>query len=628
MISVRGNQIVEQLKANLFELTYIINKYKHKEVMNMLCDRTKKILGASHVAFYLYNKSQLEQQCTYYVTSDLNCFKEANTSTFTTYFHEAANITVVDGHHFLVQKVSNELNFLIKVHCQKSFFGFMFITFNKQHIVSSKTLEKVKVIVEQFLSTLYKNRRYNFVQKHNHLLFQLSSKLHSVNQTTEVIEKVYRMIQSIYPSFRSYFLMSQEFENTTLPIKLIEYSGGKNMSPEIKTFLNNEIEIEYNDEKIETNIYSPLSGNQGIYGVLQVIIPHKVNLVKEEKTFIKNFTNMIGRAIERTTLFQSSNQLVNDLQMINVASHELNVNLEQDEIIDTVKKHIFTSCQAEQIGVVFFSKGEKGKGKLFEIMVGSTDYFATDDARKFVRYLYDKLRVAPNPFLTGNFQCCECISIPYSSLMVIPLRVSDSIFGMIIALHKMPYYFSFDTYKFIQSFVQHASLAFTNSILKEKLRKTAITDYLTKLYSRNFLDKIITESMIKDGKGAFILFDVDDFKLINDTYGHYIGDKVLVQVANIIQMEIGAKEIAARWGGEEFAIYMPHYNLHQATEKANRIRKKVIHQTDPQVSLSCGVSIWTSSEEDSIEKLFIRTDKALYEAKSSGKNKVVQKNVS
>src|SRR5699024_3523359 len=242
------------------------------------------------------------------------------------------------------------------------------------------------------------------------------------------------------------------------PIKLIEYSGGKNMSPEIKTFLNNEIEVEYNDEKIETNIYSPLSGNQGIYGVLQVIIPHKVNLVKEEKTFIKNFTNMIVRAIERTTLYQSSNQLVNDLQMINVASHELNVNLEQDEIIDTVKKHIFTSCQAEQIGVVFFSKGEKGKGKLFEIMVGSTDYFATDDARKFVRYLYDKLRVAPNPFLTGNFQCCECISIPYSSLMVIPLRVSDSIFGMIIALHKMPYYFSFDTYKFIQSFVQHASL--------------------------------------------------------------------------------------------------------------------------------------------------------------------------
>src|SRR5699024_3476043 len=241
--------------------------------------------------------------------------------------------------------------------------------------------------------------------------------------------------------------------------------------------------------------------------------------------------------------------------------------------------------------------------------------------------LYDKLRVAPNPFLTGNFQC-ECISIPYSSLMVIPLRASDSIFRMIIALHKMPYYFSFDTYKFIQSFVQHASLAFTNSILKEKLRKTAITDYLTKLYSRNFLDKIITESMIKDGKGAFILFDVDDFKLINDTYGHYIGDKVLVQVANIIQMEIGVKEIAARWGGEEFAIYMPHYNLHQATEKANRIRKKVIHQTDPQVSLSCGVSIWTSSEEDSIEKLFIRTDKALYEAKSSGKNKVVQKNVS
>ena len=129
--------------------------------------------------------------------------------------------------------------------------------------------------------------------------------------------------------------------------------------------------------------------------------------------------------------------------------------------------------------------------------------------------------------------------------------------------------------------------------------------------------------MKKEKQGAFVLFDIDDFKLINDTYGHYVGDKVLIQVAKIIETEIKSGEIAARWGGEEFAIYLPHYSIQEATEKANIIREKVKKKTTPRVSLSCGVSIWTDYQEDTIEQLFIRTDKALYEAKTSGKDRVV-----
>ena len=128
-------------------------------------------------------------------------------------------------------------------------------------------------------------------------------------------------------------------------------------------------------------------------------------------------------------------------------------------------------------------------------------------------------------------------------------------------LQKEPYYFSFDNFKLLQSLIHHSSLAMANSILREELEKMVITDHLTQLRSRNYLDKQMGESMQEDEEGTFILIDIDNFKKVNDTYGHQIGDDILVQVANLIQSNIRESDIGARWGGEELAIYLPKVPL-------------------------------------------------------------------
>src|SRR5690606_23007528 len=123
--------------------------------------------------------------------------------------------------------------------------------------------------------------------------------------------------------------------------------------------------------------------------------------------------------------------------------------------------------------------------------------------------------------------------------------------------------------------------------------------------------------------------DIDNFKAINDTYGHQTGDDVLIQVANIIKSSIRDNDIAARWGGEELAIYLPNAPLSSALQVAERIRERVSRKTSPRVTISIGVSQWKQQDMiKGLDTLFQKADQSLYTAKSTGKNQVIVSNSS
>ena len=214
-------------------------------------------------------------------------------------------------------------------------------------------------------------------------------------------------------------------------------------------------------------------------------------------------------------------------------------------------------------------------------------------------------------------------STTYKSVMAVPMLQANILNGFVIVVHSAPYAFSFDTFKLLKSLIHHSTLAFTNTILREELEKMVITDHLTKLYSRNYLDEKIKESMGIDGEGTFIIIDIDDFKSINDTYGHQIGDDVIIQVAQIIQANIRSTDVGARWGGEELAIYLPRVSMETGIQIAERLVIKVREESNPKITVSCGVSHWKKEDNDTYNSLFKRADFALYRAKETGKDKVV-----
>lgn len=166
--------------------------------------------------------------------------------------------------------------------------------------------------------------------------------------------------------------------------------------------------------------------------------------------------------------------------------------------------------------------------------------------------------------------------------------------------------------------------------LQQELHRLATTDMLTGINNRHWLDEQLKREVINSRRyGAplsIIMFDVDNFKSVNDTYGHELGDKVLIHVAKVTKELIRTSDLFARWGGEEFMVLCSHSPIDGANLLAERIRKTLANATchcckNLSITASFGVASYQGQED--LEHFLKRADDALYEAKHSGKNRVV-----
>ena len=164
--------------------------------------------------------------------------------------------------------------------------------------------------------------------------------------------------------------------------------------------------------------------------------------------------------------------------------------------------------------------------------------------------------------------------------------------------------------------------------MNEELKRLSSTDQLTKLFNRRKmheeLDKEYKRASRYKNPFSIIMFDIDFFKKINDTFGHQAGDAVLSELSHLVKKIIRATDVASRWGGEEFLILCPETNLNQASILAEKIRSNVENYNfpvDKTVTVSIGVSEFR--KDSSIENIIEQADERLYKAKNSGRNKVV-----
>jgi diguanylate cyclase (GGDEF)-like protein len=166
----------------------------------------------------------------------------------------------------------------------------------------------------------------------------------------------------------------------------------------------------------------------------------------------------------------------------------------------------------------------------------------------------------------------------------------------------------------------------TKRIYQEKL---ANTDPLTGAYNRRYLNEFSFEYLKivkRESKDlSLLLLDLDDFKKINDTFGHEIGDIVIKKVVEISKNSIRESDLIIRFGGDEFIILLPNTNIQSARVVANKIINK-INEYNQNKEFHFSVSIGSSHyqiNDDSIDNIILRADESLYEAKKIGKNCVI-----
>lgn len=162
---------------------------------------------------------------------------------------------------------------------------------------------------------------------------------------------------------------------------------------------------------------------------------------------------------------------------------------------------------------------------------------------------------------------------------------------------------------------------------RKKLEDLSIKDSLTSLFNRRYIYRTLKQEINRvkrfNREFTILMIDIDDFKVINDTYGHIKGDEVLKEMSEILLINLRNIDVLGRYGGEEFMVILPETNSNEAYFVAERMRR-AIEKTkikELQLTISIGVAQYINGEE--YKATIERADKGLYEAKRTGKNKVV-----
>ena len=169
---------------------------------------------------------------------------------------------------------------------------------------------------------------------------------------------------------------------------------------------------------------------------------------------------------------------------------------------------------------------------------------------------------------------------------------------------------------------------------EDLLEEMALRDSLTGLFNTRYLQMRMEEELAAAKRYrtpvSYVLFDIDHFKRVNDEHGHPVGDEILSFVGQMIQSELREGEIAARIGGEEFALLLPHTTSENAAIGAERIRKAIGQTThkassgiELAVTVSSGIACTSDHNTHSTETIYRIADQALYKAKKQGRNMVV-----
>jgi diguanylate cyclase (GGDEF)-like protein len=211
-----------------------------------------------------------------------------------------------------------------------------------------------------------------------------------------------------------------------------------------------------------------------------------------------------------------------------------------------------------------------------------------------------------------------------------PLVTGDQLLGFLSMDKAERGYYSSDHAARLESLAGHAALALLNALTFGEVEQASITDFVTGIYNRRYFHEQLQLEIDRARRIGYpvslLIFDIDHFKLVNDTYGHPIGDRILQMVARRIKDELRAVDILARYGGEEFAVILPGTPASSLAGVGERLRQGIAMQPftveDKLISITVSAGGATFPEDaNDVHRLIDEADRWLYDAKETGRNR-------
>jgi diguanylate cyclase (GGDEF)-like protein/PAS domain S-box-containing protein len=539
-----------------------------------------------------------------------------------------------------------------------------FVKVQMQQVCNKKDNLIGKIITIHDISDLRKTE--NELRKRNEFTNTLVDATAEINKTLDlkkVLDKILDNVAKVVPYDEADIVLIDESGN----YKFVSFNNlndehpmdfvfdlepmSKDLLGFVKMAKSGEIVL-IKDTKDDPNWNPNLEGTEWIKSYLGVPIQYRgeilgfLNLAMgtanafnwEQAQQIQIFANYAASAIANARLFDKTQRIAMEMSALNEINQMIIAGTGLSETIIAALRQLKIIVPIDVFGITLLNK----KTYIVETYLYYSDenkidippfnYYSKDS---ITRNVFERQKSLYVPDIYADNSMIKTDDITWidkfhsHTLFGTPLINRGEIFGiMIIGCNQVDAY-SPEQIELLETVALQSSTAIDNARLFEQVQEQAITDELTGLDNRRhfniLIDKEINRAQRYEHQLSLIMFDIDDFKDVNDQYGHLVGDFILREIAAKTRECLRKTDTAFRYGGEEFVVIFPDTPIQPALEIAERIRKTIedhqfhFDKMALNVTVSLGVCEFTSEYHDATS-FIANVDKALYAAKSAGKN--------
>ncbi len=382
-------------------------------------------------------------------------------------------------------------------------------------------------------------------------------------------------------------------------------------------------------EETLSEVAVPLLVRDQVVGVLDCQSKQLDHFDAETIDLLALFSTQASIALENARLYSLERQRAEQLEAINSIARQMTVVLDFKELMSNVCAVVRKAFRVDHVSILL----RDGEQMVLRAHEGTLTLRVAEEAVLPPTASAWWRAVLTERYVVERDVCTAADYVPLfaetRSRMAVPLISFGQTLGTLLLDSKNINAFESIDKRTMESVADMCATAIQNTQHVERVRQLAYIDGLTGIFNRRFFELRISEEIERANRFqlplAVLMTDIDQFKRLNDEFGHLLGDEVLRQVSSIWSQQLRKMDVVCRYGGDEFAIMLPQTRAEQAMQAAEKVRQVIFKWQFPgvprAVTVSVGIAVF-SQHGRSRDELVKAADAALYAAKQAGRNRV------